>query len=203
MRHRKDGRKLGRTASHRKAMLANMAANLFIHKQIQTTHPKALEARRLAETLITKAKKGDIHSRRMVLKVIPQKDVVKILFDEIAPQYAEREGGYTRIIKLGQRKNDAADVSLLTLVDFDPSGKVTKAESKKGKKKASTPVAKVTEAASAEEVSTELVNEVEVAADTVEEVSETSTQEEILDVTALEPEASDSETDSETEAEKS
>ena len=109
-------------------MLANMAANLFLHKQIRTTHPKALEARRLAETLITKAKRGDIHSRRLVLKVIPHKEIVRILFDEIAPQYANRNGGYTRIIKLGQRKNDAAHVSLLALVDFDPSGKVEKPE---------------------------------------------------------------------------
>ncbi len=141
MRHRKDGRKLGRTASHRKAMLANMAANLFLHKQIRTTHPKALEARRFAEALITKAKKGDLHSRRLVLKVIPHKDVVKILFDEIAPQYADRNGGYTRIIKLGQRKNDAAHVSILALVDFDPSGSVSDAPAKAKTKKAAAPVA--------------------------------------------------------------
>ena len=122
MRHRKEGRKLNRSASHRKAMLANMAANLFLHKQIRTTHPKALEARRLAESLITKAKKGDLHSRREVLKVIPHKDVVKILFDEIAPQYAERPGGYTRIIKLGQRKTDADQVSFLAPVVWYQSG---------------------------------------------------------------------------------
>jgi len=145
MRHRKDGRKLGRTASHRKAMLANMAANLFLHKQIRTTHPKALEARRFAETLITKAKRGDLHSRRLVLRVIRQKEIVKILFDEIAPQYADRNGGYTRIIKLGQRKNDAAHVSLLSLVDFDPSGGVTKT-AKKAKAKTSKPAKAVAEA---------------------------------------------------------
>ncbi len=140
MRHRKEGRKLNRSASHRKAMLANMAANLFLHKQIRTTHPKALEARRLAESLITKAKKGDLHSRREVLKVITHKDVVKILFDEIAPQYAERPGGYTRIIKLGQRKNDAAQVSLLALVDWDPSGEF-KPSPKKTRTRKATPKA--------------------------------------------------------------
>lgn len=138
MRHRKDGRKLNRTASHRKAMLANMAANLFLHKQIRTTHPKALEARRFAETLITKAKKGDLHNRRQVLRVIPQKDIVKILFEEIAPQYADRNGGYTRITKLGQRKNDAAQVSLLSLVDFDPSGEIS-VEPKEEKKQVAAP----------------------------------------------------------------
>ncbi len=165
MRHRKDGRKLGRTASHRKAMLANMAANLFLHKQIRTTHPKALETRRFAETLITKAKKGDIHARRMVLKVIPHKDIVKILFDEIAPQYADRNGGYTRIIKLGQRKNDAAHVSILSLVDFDPSGEVTKTTTKAKARK--TPVA-------AEEVTAE----VEAAAEVVEVAEEAVVAEE-------------------------
>ena len=176
MRHRKDGRKLGRTASHRKAMLANMAANLFLHKQIRTTHPKALEARRLAETLITKAKKGDIHSRRMVLKVIPHKDVVKILFDEIAPQYADRNGGYTRIIKLGQRKNDAAHVSILALVDFDPSGEVVKSTTKAKAKKAPVAAEEVTpEVEEAAEVAPEEVVEAvteEVAEETAEEVTE-------------------------------
>ncbi len=177
MRHRKDGRKLGRTASHRKAMLANMAANLFLHKQIRTTHPKALEARRFAETLITKAKKGDLHSRRMVLKVIPHKDIVKILFDEIAPQYADRNGGYTRIIKLGQRKNDAAQVSILALVDFDPSGEVAKTKTKGKAKKAptDTPVVKA-EAEVAPEKAVEVSTE-EAPADTPELAAEVVTEE--------------------------
>ena len=165
MRHRKDGRKLGRTSSHRKAMLANMAANLFLHKQIRTTHPKALEARRFAEALITKAKKGDLHSRRQVLKVIPQKDIVKILFDEIAPQYAERNGGYTRITKLGQRKNDAAPVSLLSLVDFDPSGSISTEKKKEKKQVAAPPVVEETQAA-------EVVEE-----ETAEEVAEAPAEE--------------------------
>ena len=195
MRHRKDGRKLGRTASHRKAMLANMAANLFLHKQIRTTHPKALEARRLAETLITKAKRGDIHSRRLVLKVIPHKDVVRILFDEIAPQYADRDGGYTRIIKLGQRKNDAAHVSILALVDFDPSGEVKKTTTKAKAKKAP---------AVTDEVKTETVEEtVEVAEvvseETVEEVAEVAEEVEESEATeAPAEEVEDSEAESKT-----
>ncbi len=187
MRHRKDGRKLGRTASHRKAMLANMAANLFLHKQIRTTHPKALEARRFAEALITKAKRGDLHSRRLVLKVIPHKDIVKILFDEIAPQYADRNGGYTRIIKLGQRKNDAAHVSLLALVDFDPSGEVAKT-TKKAKAK------KIAEPAAAEAVEAEVVETVteEVAEEAVEEVA---AETEVEGSEEAAPEADDSETE--------
>ena len=190
MRHRKDGRKFGRTASHRKAMLANMAANLFLHKQIKTTHPKALEARRFAEALITKAKRGDLHSRRLVLRVIPHKDIVKILFDEIAPQYADRNGGYTRIIKLGQRKNDAAHVSLLSLVDYDQSGTAAEAPAKDKKKNAvAAPVV-------AEETQAEVVEEV------AEEVSE-ETPEVIAEDTEVSEEATAEveETDAEAEAE--
>jgi len=118
MRHKKRGRKLGRTNSHRKAMLANMAASLFKHKQIRTTDAKAKEARRVAEKLITLGKKGDVAARRQALKILPTKEDVNILFNEIAPQYEEREGGYTRIIKLGHRSNDTAPVSILELVDF-------------------------------------------------------------------------------------
>lgn len=147
MRHQKRGRKLNRTASHRKAMLANMAANLILHKQIKTTHPKALETRSFVERLITKAKQGDVHARRMVLRKLHRKDVVKILFDEIAPLYQERNGGYTRIMKLGSRPNDGAPISILSLVDFE--GKIvheeTKEETKKTKKespKASKPAEK-------------------------------------------------------------
>lgn len=170
-------------------MLANMAANLFLHKQIRTTHPKALEARRLAESLITKAKKGDLHSRRLVLKVIRQKDIVKILFDEIAPQYADRNGGYTRIIKLGQRKNDAAHVSLLSLVDFDPSGEVSEAPAKAKKKVAAPEVSEAPETAEVVE---------EVAEEVVEETSEASTEE-----TEVAEEAAPEKEEAESEAEKS
>lgn len=118
MRHKKRGRKLGRTSAHRKAMLANMAANLFKHKQIRTTDAKAKEARKVVEKLITLGKKGDLNARRRARKILPTKDDVNTLFHEIAPQYDERQGGYTRIIKLGRRENDAAPVSILELVDF-------------------------------------------------------------------------------------
>ncbi|MCF7803217.1 MAG: 50S ribosomal protein L17 [Candidatus Marinimicrobia bacterium] len=118
MRHGKRGRKLGRTSSHRKSMLANMAASLFKHKQIRTTDAKAKEARRVAEKLITLGKKGDLAARRKALSILPTKEDVNTLFNEIAPQYEEREGGYTRIVKLGRRTNDAAPVSILELVDF-------------------------------------------------------------------------------------
>ena len=118
MRHAKLGRKLGRKTSNRKALMMNLASSLIEHKKIKTTDAKAKELRRFIEPLITFAKKGDIHSRRQVLKKIPHKTVVRELFDIIGPQYAERNGGYTRIIKLGFRENDCAPISLIELVDF-------------------------------------------------------------------------------------
>lgn len=136
MRHRKRGRKLNRTASHRKAMLANLATELFIHKQIVTTHAKALEARRLAERLITKAKQDTVHARRLVYKVIPRRKVIYTLFHEIAPKYKDRPGGYTRITKLGLRQNDRAPLALLSLVDFagvQQKGATEEKSAKKGK----------------------------------------------------------------------
>lgn len=131
MRHRKKLRKLGKTASHRKAMLKNMVASLFEHKQIRTTHAKAKEARRLAERLITFAKKGDLAARRRVLRYIPNKALVRTLFDDIAPQYSERFGGYTRVIKLGFREGDGAAMSILELVDIEKPV-VEKKEKKEG-----------------------------------------------------------------------
>ena len=119
MRHRKSGRKLGRTASHRKATLANLATALFEHTSIKTTTAKAKEARATVERLITFAKRGDLHSRRQVMRTIKDKAIVKKLFDEIAPKYAERNGGYTRIIGLGQRQGDGANLSILELVGYE------------------------------------------------------------------------------------
>ena len=133
MRHRNKLKKLGRTASHRKAMLNNMVASLFLYKQIKTTHPKAKEARRLAERLITFGKKGTLAARRHVLRFIPNRDIVKILFDEIAPHFAERNGGYTRVIKLGFREGDGAPMSVLELVDMEkPVKEEKKSEKKEG-----------------------------------------------------------------------
>tara|TARA_Y100000590_G_scaffold137708_1_gene157695 strand:+ start:76 stop:474 length:399 start_codon:yes stop_codon:yes gene_type:complete len=119
MRHKKKGRKLGVNPSHRKAMLRNLAANLIEHKRIKTTDARAKALRSFIEPLITKAKKGDLNSIRQIAKKIPRKLVIHKLVHEIAPIYSERNGGYTRIIKLGFRDNDRAAVSLIELIDHE------------------------------------------------------------------------------------
>lgn len=135
MRHLNKKMRLGRrTPSQRKAMLKNLAVSLIEHKRIKTTHARAKALRRFIEPLITFAKRGDLHARREVLKKIHQKDVVSTLFHEIAPVYAERPGGYTRIIKLGFRDNDKAKVSLIELIDFAGIGE-KESEDKPDKKK--------------------------------------------------------------------
>ncbi|UCH64023.1 MAG: 50S ribosomal protein L17 [Fidelibacterota bacterium] len=138
MRHLKRGRKLNRTASHRKALMRNLASSLIIHKRIQTTDAKAKELRTFVEPLITFAKQGTLHARRQVLKALPGKQgqlVTAILFNEIAPQMADRPGGYTRIIKLGNRTNDRALVSMVELVDVAPApAESTEEGTKAGKK---------------------------------------------------------------------
>jgi len=118
MRHRKKGRKLGVNPPHRKAMLRNLASNLIKHKRIQTTDSRAKELRTFIEPLITKAKKADLNSTRQILKKLPFKDDVHTLLHDIAPQYADRNGGYTRIIKRGFRDNDRASVSIIELVEY-------------------------------------------------------------------------------------
>ncbi|HPD89743.1 MAG: 50S ribosomal protein L17 [Anaerovoracaceae bacterium] len=109
-------RKLGRPSAHRKAMLRNLVTDLFREERISTTVTRAKETRREAEKMITLAKRGDLHARRQVMSYVYDEDVVKKLFDEIAPKYAERNGGYTRILKLGPRQGDAAEVVFLELV---------------------------------------------------------------------------------------
>ena len=124
MRHRKKGRKLNRTASHRKALFSNLAASLVIHKKITTTDAKGKELRSYVERLVTYAKKGDVHGRRLIQKKIPGKrgkEIANILIHEIAPSYMDRQGGYTRLIKLNNRKNDNAPVSLIEFIDIAPS----------------------------------------------------------------------------------
>lgn len=121
MRHRKAGRKLGRTTAHRSAMLRNMVTSLFEHERIVTTVPKAKEARRVADKMITLAKRGDLHARRQAYAYIRSKDVVAKLFDEIQTQYTDRNGGYTRIIKTGTRHGDAAPMAILELVGYEES----------------------------------------------------------------------------------
>ena len=119
MRHQKKGRKLGVNPPHRKAMLRNLAANLIEHKRIKTTDARAKELRTFIEPLITKAKRGDLNSIRQIAKKIPRKLIVHKLVHEIAPTFSERNGGYTRIIKLGFRDNDRAAVSLIEFVDYE------------------------------------------------------------------------------------
>ncbi len=130
MRHRVHTFKIGRTSSHRRAMLANMITGLFEHGQIQTTLVRAKEARIWAEKLITLGKKGDLHHRRLAIaKLHNNKDAAKQLFDEVAPRYQGRPGGYTRIIKLGRRQGDAAEMCILQLVEADQaSAPAAKAE---------------------------------------------------------------------------
>ena len=117
MRHGKKITKLGRTAPHRKAMLSNMMASLFINERVTTTQTRAKELKRTAERVLTCAKKGDLHARRQVLRVIADKQVVAKLFDELGPRYKGRNGGYTRVIKLGPRRGDGAFMSIVELVD--------------------------------------------------------------------------------------
>ena len=125
MNHRKTGRKLGRTSSHRKALFRNMVTSLFEHEQIRTTDAKAKELRGVAERMITLGKKGTLHARRQALETIRSKDVTSKVFDELAERYRERPGGYTRVIKIGQRAGDAVPMSIIELVDRDVKSATT------------------------------------------------------------------------------
>jgi len=121
VRHRKKGRKLGVNPSHRRALLSNLAENLILHKRIKTTESRAKELRRYIEPLVTKAKRGDLTSIRMIARKIRHKDILGILLNDIAPVYKNRNGGYTRIIKLGFRDNDRASVALIEFVGMEGS----------------------------------------------------------------------------------
>ena len=123
MRHQNSGRKLNRTASHRKAMFANMAASLILHEQIVTTLPKAKEIRPIVEKLVTLGKRGDLHARRQAISQIQDQDAVKKLFDAIASRYANRNGGYLRIMKAGYRHGDNAPLAVIEFVDRDVDAK--------------------------------------------------------------------------------
>ncbi|HXF98395.1 MAG TPA: 50S ribosomal protein L17 [Gaiellaceae bacterium] len=120
MRHQKAGKKLGRDAEHRRALYANLAASLIVHGRVRTTVAKAKAAKPLAEKLITLGRRGDLHARRQALAVLRSNDVVHRLFAEVAPRFADRPGGYTRIVRLGPRQGDAAEMAYLELVDFEP-----------------------------------------------------------------------------------
>lgn len=123
MRHRKSGRKLGRTSSHRKAMFANMAASLIKHEQITTTLPKAKELRPIVDKLVTLAKRGNLHARRLAISKLRDEEMVRKLFDTLADRYKDRNGGYTRVLKAGFRYGDNAPMGVIELVDRDPNAK--------------------------------------------------------------------------------
>lgn len=149
MRHRVDQRKLGRTTEHRLAMLRNQAISLFRHDRIQTTLEKAKELRRFAEKLITLAKKDTLHSRRIAAEKVNDPEVLQKLFGTLGPLYANRPGGYTRILKLGTRRGDGAQVAIIELVGREPKvGTASKAK-KAAPKKAEKPAEKKAEAAEA------------------------------------------------------
>ena len=180
MRHNVSGRKLNRTPAHRKMLYRNLVTALFKHERITTTVPKAKEARKVAEKLITMAKAGDLHSRRQAARKVMEPAVLQRLFEEIGPRYADRPGGYTRIMRLGPRRGDNAELAILELVDNTAKPKsldgkkrsrarrVLKAEEKAEAAAALTEAAE-TETAETEEVVVEEVEETEEAIDTPEE----------------------------------
>jgi large subunit ribosomal protein L17 len=138
MRHAQRGRKLGRTTSHRLAMFKNQLASLVVHERIVTTLPKAKELRPLAEKLVTRGKGGSVADRRQASRVLPDREHVKKLFDDLGPRFADRAGGYLRIVKLGPRQGDGAETAALQFVDYDPDrgGAAEEAAKEKGAKAA-------------------------------------------------------------------
>src|SRR5690606_13823923 len=184
MRHGKKVDKLGRTDSHRKAMLSNMATSLIKHKRITTTLAKAKALRKYVEPLITKSKSDTTHSRRTVFSYLKDKEAVTILFREGSEKVATRPGGYTRIIKLENRFGDNAEMAFIELVDYNEIyGQTAKTEKKStrrrgGKKKATEATEAVETVATAEEVKTEEIEEVAVEKDTV--VEEATSSEEVV-----------------------
>ena len=120
MRHQRAGRKLGRDSANRKALYANLASALIEHGRIKTTAAKAKEVKPIAEQMITLGKRGGVHARRQALAYLRSQDVVHKLFSDVGPRFADRPGGYSRIIKLGQRQGDAAEMVYLELVDYEP-----------------------------------------------------------------------------------
>jgi len=204
MRHRKRSTKLGRTSSHREAMISNMITSLFRHERIKTTVQKAKEARRFAEKAITFAKKNTLHSRRLAFDQMRDEEVVNKLFAVLGPRFADRNGGYTRIIRLGHREGDGAEMAFLELVDrIAPSPE--KEERKKRKKKAAKEgevgeeaVAEAEEVAGAEVVE-ETEHDVETASEVEGEVEEPAPE---AETATEEPEGKTEKTPPEQTAEK-
>lgn len=156
MRHRQSGKRLGRNTSHRKAMLRNMVTSLLEHEKITTTDARAKELRPIAEKLITLAKRGDLHARRLVTEVVRDRKTVAKLFERIAPRFADRPGGYTRIIKLGHRLGDNAALSMISLVEeeYAPKAKKKAPKPAPAAKPSPAPVAAPVEPAAVEAVAT-------------------------------------------------
>jgi large subunit ribosomal protein L17 len=156
MRHRQSGKRLGRNTSHRKAMLRNMVTSLLEHEKITTTDARAKELRPIAEKLITLAKRGDLHARRLVTEVVRDRKTVAKLFERIAPRFADRPGGYTRIIKLGHRLGDNAALSMISLVEeeYAPKAKKKAPKPAPAAKPSPAPVAAPVEPAAIEAVAT-------------------------------------------------
>ena len=173
MRHRVKGRKLNRTASHRLATFRALATALFREKKIKTTVAKAKSLREFAEPLISKAKNDTVASRRLVARQIQDKEILKELFNEIAPKVGDRPGGYTRVVKLGQRQGDGAEMAIIELVDYNDVNSKPKAPKVKVKEEA------IEEATVIEETTTEEVvaEEAEVTEEKVEEVKEEAAEE--------------------------
>ena len=142
MNHRNGFNPLSRTTAHRRAMSRNMVTSLFRYERITTTKSKALEVRKSAERLITRAKEDTVHNRREAAKFIQDEKILNKLFTEIGPRMKERNGGYTRVLKLGYRQGDAADVVILELVDYKLDSEAEKEEKKPAKKASTTPKAK-------------------------------------------------------------
>ena len=192
MRHGKKIAHLGRTASHRKAMMANMASSLIEHKRINTTVAKAKALKKFVEPLITKAKSDTTHNRRVVFSALRNKYAVSELFRDIAEKVADRPGGYTRIIKVGSRLGDNASMALIELVDFNDTYVTEKPTKKRSRRRGGKKKAETAPAASEADIAEDVVEEVteEVAAPETEEVAveETPTQEESEQETkAVEP----------------
>src|SRR5262245_36915118 len=172
MRHQKKTIKLGRTAEHRKALLANQVCSLIEHQRIKTTLAKAKAVRPLAERMVTLGKNGSIHARRTAFATLRQKNAVKKLFDDIAPRSAERNGGYTRIVKLGQRKSDSSPMAFIEWVDMLEVVEAKPEEEKKAKRKKAEAKPKQPETERAESMEEEPAGNEENLVETEEEPAE-------------------------------
>jgi len=170
MRHGKKFNHLSRKAGHRKALFRNMAIALITHKRIKTTLPKAKALRKFIEPILTRAKDNTTHSRRVVFSYLQNKDAVNELFNEVGPKIAERPGGYVRILKVGFRPSDAADVAIIELVDYNETAEATpEADKKRTRRRRKKKSSETTEAVATEETTEEATEEV---ADNEEEKTE-------------------------------